>query len=502
MTVSLKSKKHSFISMLSGFGLALSAGFSVSVAADSGFVQNALLPADADPTCTQNISSWFVGNRVTANGWVEPANGFNPIFADSAHNTKCDFYKWGAQMFLWLTSETGKGHVFNTAPTFYNVSVQGTDGKRTFIAQNGAMNLALRDGKDDQIELGQATDSSVLVSQNGSLVYYGVHANDVFAVYLTGQKNGAFANDGNLNLQFPDTAPETFDVVDYGQTIGYDIPSENAWAMAMELKTSWVEASTVSDQSKFVLTQAIVPTFNRSNPTNWTVNGTVEKTLALVGMHVVGTVDGHPEMIWATFEHVDNAPNAAYVYNTTGGKTATQAYNSDVREWLFMPKGGSEPSTITSNAKANNESGSTIVSSISCTTNCANAPDVANLNPWGSQPAPSSAGAANNADLISINTSVLEQLQAGDIRGNYVQTGSIWTSNGSIPGATTPKGTDPNLTGSLFISNTTMETFFQYPDQASNQPRNCFGCHNTGSGNPGYKISHIYTALQQLTPKN
>jgi membrane associated rhomboid family serine protease len=26
-------------------------------------------------------------------------------------------------------------------------------------------------------------------------------------------------------------------------------------------------------------------------------------------MHVVGSVKGHPEMIWSTFEHVSNTPN-------------------------------------------------------------------------------------------------------------------------------------------------------------------------------------------------
>ena len=31
--------------------------------------------------------------------------------------------------------------------------------------------------------------------------------------------------------------------------------------------------------------------------------------MALVGLHVVGVVQGHPEFVWATFEHDKNAPD-------------------------------------------------------------------------------------------------------------------------------------------------------------------------------------------------
>ena len=102
--------------------LVIGVGISSSAVADSSFVSNANLPTDVKPTCTADISPWF-GGTVTANGWVNPANSTAPIFGDFANNTRCDFYKWGAQMFLWLTSGDRSKHVFNTAPEFYNVSV-------------------------------------------------------------------------------------------------------------------------------------------------------------------------------------------------------------------------------------------------------------------------------------------------------------------------------------------------------------------------------------------
>jgi hypothetical protein len=45
-------------------------------------------------------------------------------------------------------------------------------------------------------------------------------------------------------------------------------------------------------------------------------NGQKTVNLAMVGMHVVGSTKGHPEMIWATFEHIGNAPNDDYSIET------------------------------------------------------------------------------------------------------------------------------------------------------------------------------------------
>ena len=106
--------------------LAIMAGFistsSMALAQNNNFVENARLPNDVQATCVADISPWFTSRQVSENGWVNPANSLNPIFADSAHNTRCDFYKWGSQMFLWLTSGVGDQHVFTTTPGFYNIS--------------------------------------------------------------------------------------------------------------------------------------------------------------------------------------------------------------------------------------------------------------------------------------------------------------------------------------------------------------------------------------------
>ena len=351
--------------------LTLTLGMSAAVMANSSnsFITNAHLPTDAKATCTADVSSWFTGGTIVENGWVEPADGLNPIFADFTNNTRCDFYKWGAQMFLWLTSGVTTKHVFNTSPSFYNISVEQNN-QRKFLSGNGPLQLAVRKSKtDEEIELGQAGGGDVLLSQDGSLVYYGLHANNVFALYTTGQKKNAFDNSsGWISVEedaaclaqykscaseikgfckdqlnscthnnFPSTQAQLNIVSDFAASYGY--PLTDTKAMAIELKTSWIDASTLSDKEKtnYVLTQAVVPEFNRSRPQGpWTVTGNNEKTLALVGMHVVGTVNGHPEMIWSTFEHVNNVPDNTYVYTSTQNQSATHSYNSS-GTWNFLP---------------------------------------------------------------------------------------------------------------------------------------------------------------------
>ncbi|MGH1487166.1 MAG: hypothetical protein ACRBCI_13210 [Cellvibrionaceae bacterium] len=464
---------------------------STSISANEDFVTNAKLPTNAKATCTADIKDWFASRQIIPNGWVAPANSLDPIFADFKHNTRCDFYKWGAQMFLWLTSGIDTKHVFNTAPVFYNVSV-ATNSERHFIAEDGPMRLGVRKGKiDDEIEMGQAGGGDVLISQKKSLVYYGIHANDVYAIYTTGQKNKAFKKP--LTYEFPNTPQELEAVSNYAAQQGYPLGWEKI-ALAMELKTSWVDASTLTKKNDYVLTQAVVPVFDRSKPKGpWTITSTEEKTLALVGMHVVGTVNQHPEMVWSTFEHINNVPDNAYIYNTSSG-TATQPYQSKGNQWTFLPEGAAMPTAIDANAKVQTSGSSEEIVNI-------NGADIGPINnlrvfPWGNLPGSSgdTTSIANNTDLVSINVSVLSQLAKGDIRGNYIQTGGIWTAKGQIPS----NGSDTNLRGSLHLANTTMETFYQYDNPNGFKPINCFGCHSS-TPKKANQVSHIFGELQPLS---
>lgn len=506
------------------------------------FVSNAHLPTDANDRCPvteETMKSWFRGN-ITKNGWVNPADSTATIFNPGQENTRCDFYKWGAQMFLWLTSETGAldKHVFSTSPVFYDISIADASiGKREFIAGNGTMDLV--PGTKDNIEFGQASDSDILISQDESIVYFGLHANNVFALYTTGLNEGWFSTADPLYAAFPDSKTD-LDTLKSKVSADKDYKGysdiEASEALAMELKTAWVDASlwTQTKQVQYITTEANVPVFDRSLTKGpWPIIGNEKKTLAMVGMHVVGTVEGHPEMVWSTFEHVNNAPANTFRYNANNPSspknpiTKTQWYDSTTNEWTFFPTNASGPATIEATgvaipcvvgkapttaqkkeykkkfldinqcgARAIGKKGSITNQIISPTTPTTDIieTDVVRIDAWGG------GTVANNTDLISLNTSILTWLKPGDYRGNYIQTGGIWTSDGSIP--TNGKQSDnPHLVGSLKLANTTMETYDQQEQGTDFYPINCFGCHGASSSDPAFSVSHIIQSMESL-PKN
>ena len=543
------------------------------------------LPPDVKQTCTVSngeISGWFESGSIAPNGAVLPANSltFTP-------NSLCSFYKWSAQMFLWLTSPApsrygGGSHVFDS-PVFYAVSPPNANGQRTlvpnspglpinflpFITQAGSIGqevvtdntgklhnvihpalgpnnrilLSNRAGQQVEIESieaapdgkpvlldrerkpiepqagpagaptllsanggvinlrpntvivngrprlitttgevvvppeeGQAGGGGALMStQNKSLVYYLIQVNDVWGYFLTGMKD----------LKISNPTPTTFpaDGASLGQVESFaqNTPPPNtkpffpdADAIVVEVKSSWIETANLVNANQYVTITATVPTYNppltQANLTQATQDGTKTTQLALVGMHVVGTVLNHPEMIWATFEHINNAPNTSYTYLITNG-TKTQPADGP-GGWTFSSTG----SAGSNNQERMKASGNTITALSGQTIGPSN---VGRANPWGTA-SNDAAFTANNTDLVSINRSVLGQLANGDIRKNYIQTGSTWVLGGQPPSTGT-------ITGTPEMSNTTMETFFQ--------GSNCFDCHSDPPmlGSPtGGGLSHVW----------
>lgn len=251
-------------------------------------------------------------------------------------------------------------------------------------------------------------------------MYFGVHANDVYAWFNTAVSNKVLPS----AAPFPTTPAELAPVLAYA---------------AKASSTLW--------------------TIDKANPT-------VAKTLALVGIRVVGPVRGHPEMVWATFEHRGNAPDNTFYFNTLNGQQRMVPYNS-TGTWAFMASGGPQSGALVPQMTVDGNTGN-----IAATPGNSIRPNnVYRVNPWGGAPTPASA--ANNSQLISLNLDINAMLaMVGDVRANYFQVGAVWTSDGSIP----PTPTDPKLRGSLLLANTTMETYHQLPTGQS-ADMGCFGCH-------------------------
>jgi len=325
------------------------------------------------------------------------------------------------------------------------------------------------------VEPGQA-DFGVLLSQNGSLIYYITSVNDVFAYYRTMQ--GAPVVPDPTALTFPMTMAEANTIKAFAATKGHTIPDPEA--LAIETKSSWIEASAVPNPQDYVQVTATVPTFDKSNPDMWVPNGQKNVKLVMVGIHVVGSTAGHGEMLWGTFEHFGNAPNAEYQYtSTTGPKTVGQ---NTVGTWLFTPSGAGTPFNV-SHAHWDEPTGT--IKGMPLGSPVAPTP-ILRTSPWGMP----GSNAGSNTQLISLNSSVINQLLGGDVRKNYFQLGTTWTKGGL------PPETDGAQTGTTQLANATIESFVQADpfDSPPSPGLTCFSCHGSNTVN----VSHIFGVLKPL----
>jgi hypothetical protein len=327
-------------------------------------------------------------------------------------------------------------------------------------------------GSFPETEQGQA-DGNVLMAQNGSLVYYALTVNNVFALYRT--MLGASVPAGT---KFPVTQADLDAITNFAAANGQP-PVIDSEALAIELKTSWIESSSLADPSKFIQMKAIIPVYDTSNPNDWVQTGTTTKMLAMVGMHVVGSTGstnpannvnhGHPEMLWATFEHLSNDPSAAYTYSKTPSGTGSIPQNT-TGDWLFTSNGSAGPFNqphIQLGAPGHLLSVSPFTISPS---------DTLRVKPWGMD----GTSSLSNAEVISINNTVRSLLDPADVRRNYFHEGTTWTIFGASP---TPSS---NQVGTKKLSNTTMETY--------TQGGNCFNCHGTNTT----VVSHIFDDTDPL----
>lgn len=342
-----------------------------------------------------------------------------------------------------------------------------------------------------EIQLGEANDNAVLISQGGSLVYYIVMVNDVYAYFRTATADGHISA-----FHFPTSQSDLSAITSFARTTK-NVTFPDSVAMAVELKTAWVLASTVPNPNTYITVMAAVPHYNKT-ANQWTLVPHVMDTvqLALVGLHFVGSASGRPEMIWSTFVHDSVAPDSSYQYRNSSLINTTVTANT-TGSWLLCSNGSPGPyntmrqtiDPFTGNINAT--MGNTIGPS-----------DILTMAPWGAgygeEPNPIDDDApSSNAEIISINNNVRSTLIAGDPRKEYIFRGAMWTSDGGAPGNIGPLG---NQFGTTALANVTMETFQQGHGGPAYTGANCFDCHN--AANPGpvcdTAISHVWPFVKPL----
>jgi hypothetical protein len=318
--------------------------------------------------------------------------------------------------------------------------------------------------------------ASVGNGKDNSLVYYITYVNDVYAQFL---KVGKKHPKRYPNTKFPTTHAELDTIKAFAKSTGETVKSPNT--LAMELKTSWVDLATIplAKQSDYIKIWAEVPIFNRKSNTTWKNTGRTKKTqLGLVGMHVVGSVKEHPEMIWSTFEHQHNSPNLEYSYMDSAGKTQTNLPDT-LSNWLFNSK-STDKVYNKSHMKYEKEN------IIATKNNTISPSNTVRIHAFGNDDSDAEA----NSKIIAFNNSVRNQL-SGDVRENYIFIGAIWTNDGKLPNTKLT-----NLRGNKYLANSTMETNAQGTIKNPEMGTNCFSCHSTSlNPNTAFALSHIYSEI-------
>lgn len=515
--------------------------------------------------------------------YVFPADG--PAFVDKGDYPDCDFFKWGTQMFYWLTSPVTANAEFPADPVpptgttdyvfasefFY--TLDGTSLK----AQNGPLRISsVRTEKNDDAvaSIEQAGGNGVLFynpqkslpKSEYPLVYYSIHTNRPYGyqraadladvnyvpdnfvqskseicntiafAFLNGYANvsdpiatglyALFCLGGGSNLasevddlkkQFMANESDSLSVAEQTITVEMVETAVDYLAMSMELKASWVEAASLENPDAYIQQEATIPTFGAGSgdPLTLVQSGTKTTTLALVGMHVVGSVKGHPEMVWATFEHASNTPNTNYVY-LNANDDVTQTTDLGFGTWLFSdstPTAANAEYAIGQRDQGNLE----IVSAPGArSVDLTKASNVNRLSPWGNHienaydTTEISGAAQSNSEVISANLSAIGRLNGfyktnkqnpSDPRVNYILTGASW-GHTQAPGKLNlnkfPDGTNPDtIVGTAAMANTTMETFTQTFNGRINE-NGCFGCHGLYGETNAFDVSHIFDQITSI----
>jgi hypothetical protein len=344
------------------------------------------------------------------------------------------------------------------------------DGIRHLLTAEGAVALFRPLGANQ-------VSNDVLIAKNGAIVFYLIQVNDVFAYFKIGAETKAIPAAQQLPSDetavaateaFARTAPAPDRKDGFGDRV----------AMAMELKSSWIDLDTlpVAARKNYLTIKAEIPTYEMTEKRWKQTPDTKLADLGLVGLHVVGTAAGNPEMIWATFEHVNNAPNPSYTYQNAAGQIVTRDKDGP-GEWLFSDTGATQLADGKELITRATMDGTDIVAAEGQTIGPVN---VTRRFPWGSRETDASPAATTNTTIIDMNNSVLGQLADQDVRKNYLLVGAMWTVGGTVPDQTKPA----KQLGTTALANSTMETF--------KQTKNCFDCHQGGFLAP---LSHVWAKI-------
>lgn len=406
-----------------------------------------------------------------------PASDFSKPLPHPA--TDCGFYKPAWQNFLVATqASAGNSAAFLQYPTIPDVF--GSPVATRFApSRRGLLSLAPRalqgsndpttdaPGKPRTINAGvrQAGLNGLLIDQNGQSIFYAIHMNDAFASFIRQQNltTKAALQGARADLEFPKGA--------------------------VELKSAWQIVPDGNVPSNYITTRALVPVLKQSGNTIDVDPSTPprEVTVALLAIHVVFVLDGHPEFIWATFEHI-SAGGARDLAPAAGGQPSGDDGFPNGMDGPISPNGLPLYKANTAASQANQivGDGALVAAFDSASQSFTKGGNVLQTSIYRRFPGSKQTDIAEDGDVTQLNqymASLFPQLAPNDPRKNYQLVGAIWLDK---PESTFKEGLsfknpqgmstdDQNaiVAGEDGLSSMAMESFTQ------DSFVNCFSCHDT-----------------------
>lgn len=373
----------------------------------------------------------------------------DPItLAKGDFNSFCAFHLWSWNAFLWMMDKTDNGVRFEGFPT----PQQTIDSSFDASEADHKPALQLRPAKEDHPidSIAQAGTLGLLVAQNQRAVYYSQYINPQMYEDIIGKDwNNA---DGLVAASKNDS----FEVGD------------------IELKAAWaVVDDTFKIPGAYTRTADIPLLVNLPDKGITTVTVPpepifVEAEVALIGLHVVGWVNGHSEAIWATFSPKDIAP-------VSGPDAASMRAVSNTSTPFY--RAGTPAADCNQEAiPVQSFDESTQLFSIST--------EVCQVYGNGSLPIMATTSKddaqsikGNNDAIDKLNASVGEIMPDGTIGKTYFEVGAVWSNadDSKDPDAKINIDFQNALVGSAVLSNPVIETF----TQTGLSQDNCFACHNS-----------------------
>ncbi len=413
-------------------------------------------------------------------GWAEglPAfldadAEFPTAFSDDADD--CLFQQWSWEAFAWATAIVDGEPRFLSLNTMEMLDPNGPAEPRAMLRltprSTKAHNLPTEDYDGAFVE----ADGSMLVSQNGYPVYASVHMNDS---YFATAKENLIVNGGYQNNAGTDTSGAASTAC--GGTAATGDPDKSYFECgAAVFKSTWLRLKDgeAPPEGAYVTTAEVPVLKNNCTGTRCTVVATdeyVQAQVALVGLHVVGYVEHHPEFLWATFEHQDNSPSFA-------DGTFEYSDESEARGYTFYAAGTpfSQGSVLVPNQPQNPDD-PPLLTFDEATQTFSPITQVVQMNRTGGDSQPN--GPAN---IAAVNQASRNQMQQSKVfSANYFLVGTVWLAPDSYVG-TNPDITDKSIKwntkaiGAVSLANMTAETFIQVP--GAGDTLNCVLCHNPKS---------------------